>query len=172
MTALAGVLVLGILKGVLLATVVSLLLLIRSAAHPHVAFLGRIPGFRGLSDMQRNPDNAPVPGALVFRVDAALVYFNVEHVQDAVWQKIRSATEPLRLVVCDLSTSPNVDLAGARMLAKLHADLKAAGIELRMASAHATVRDILRGEGLEERAGYFGRRVTAIDILDEFEAKS
>jgi high affinity sulfate transporter 1 len=172
MTAFAGVLALGILKGVMLAAVVSLLLLIRSAARPHVAFLGRIPGFRGLSDMQRNPDNAPVSGALVFRVDAGLFYFNVEHVQEAVWERIRSATEPLRLVVCDLSTSPNLDLAGARMLAKLHADLKAAGIELRMASAHAGVRDLLRVEGLEERAGYFGRRITAIDIVDEFEGRS
>jgi high affinity sulfate transporter 1 len=172
MTAFAGVLALGILKGVMLAAVVSLLLLIRSAARPHVAFLGRIPGFRGLSDMLRNPSNAPVPGALVFRVDAGLFYFNVEHVQEAVWERIRSATEPLRLVVCDLSSSPNVDLAGARMLAKLHADLKAAGIELRMASAHAGVRDLLRAEGLEERAGYFGRRITAIDIVDEFEGRS
>ena len=169
MTALAGVLVLGILKGVMLAAVVSLLLLIRSAARPHVAFLGRIPGFRGLSDMQRNPDNASVRGALVFRVDAALVYFNVEHVQNAVWERIRSAADPLRLVVCDLSTSPNVDLAGARMLAKLHAELESAGIGLRFAGAHATVRDILRAQGLEERAGHIGRRVTAIDIVDEFE---
>jgi MFS superfamily sulfate permease-like transporter len=93
-------------------------------------------------------------------------------VQEAVWERIRSATAPLRLVVCDLSTSPNVDLAGARMLAKLHADLKATGIELRMASAHAGVRDLLRAEGLEERAGYFGRRIAAIDIVDEFEGRS
>jgi SulP family sulfate permease len=169
MTALAGVLVLGILKGVILAAVVSLLLLIRSVARPHVAFLGRIPGFRGLSDMQRHPENAPVLGALVFRVDAALVYFNVEHVQEVVWEKIRSTSGPLRLVVCDLSTSPNVDLAGARMLAKLFTDLKAAGIELRMAGAHADVRDILRAEGLEERTGHIGRRNTAVDIIDEFD---
>jgi high affinity sulfate transporter 1 len=172
MTALASVLVLGILKGVILAAVVSLLLLIARAARPQVAFLGRIPGFRGLSDMHRNPGNAPVPGALVFRVSAGLFYFNVEHVRAAVWEKVRSTAEPVRLVVCDLSTSPNVDLAGARMLAKLHADLKAAGIELRMASAHADVRDILRAEGLEERAGYFGRRIAAIDIVDEFEGRS
>ena len=55
------------------------------------------------------------------------------------------------------------------MLAKLHADLQAAGIEFRMAGAHATVRDILRAEGLEERAGYFGRRIAAADVVDEFE---
>jgi high affinity sulfate transporter 1 len=169
MVALAGVLVLGILKGVMLAAVVSLLLLIGRAARPHVALLGRIPGFRGLSDMERNPDNRPVPGALVFRVDAALLYFNVEHVYDEVWEAIRAGPTPVRLVVCDLSTSPNVDLAGARMLGKLHASLRAADIEFRLASAHAAVRDILRAEGLEERAGYFGRRITAVDIVDEFE---
>lgn len=169
MIAFAGVLALGILKGVMLAAIASLLLLIRRVAHPRVAFLGRIPGTRGLSDMERHPDNRPVAGALVFRVEAALLYFNVEHVQEVVMAKVRAAAQPLHLVVCDLSTSPNIDLAGARMLAKLHAQLQAAGITLRLASAHAAARDILRGEGLEDLVGYFGRRVTALDLLDEFE---
>jgi len=167
MVAFAAVLLLGILKGVMVAVVVSLLLLIRRAAHPHVAFLGRIPGTRRYSDMERNPDNEAVPGALVFRVEASLLYFNVEHVRDAVWEKIRSITGPLRLVVCDLSTSPVVDLAAARMLLTLQAALQAAGVPLRLVSAHAAVRDLLRAEGLEERVGYFGRRVSVADVIDE-----
>ena len=169
MIAFAGVLVFGILKGVMLAAVVSLLLLIRRASRPHVAFLGRIPGYRSLSDMARNPDNVSVPGALIFRVDAALLYFNVEHVRDVVWARIRSSDAPVRLAVCDLSTTPNIDLAGARMLAKLHGELQSAGIAFRLAGAHAAVRDLLRAEGLEERAGYFGRRIAAVDVVDEFE---
>ena len=169
MVAFAGVLVFGILKGVMLAAVVSLLLLLRRASRPHVAFLGRIPGFRGLSDMARNPDNVPVPGALVFRVDAALLYFNVGHVHDVVWERIRSSAERVRLVACDLSTTPNIDLAGARMFAKLHGELQSAGIAFRLAGAHAAVRDLLRAEGLEEQAGYFGRRIAAVDVVDEFE---
>ena len=168
MIAFAAVLLLGILNGVIVAVIASLLLLIRRTAHPHVAFLGNIPGTRGYSDMERNPDNEAVPGVLVFRVEASLLYFNVEHVRDAVWQRIRTATEPLRLVVCDLSTSPAVDLAGVRMLAQLHAELKAAGIRLRLVSAHAAVRDILRAEGLEETVGYFGRRISVADVIDEF----
>ena len=98
-----------------------------------------------------------------------MLYFNVEHVRDAVWSKIRSSPAPVRLVVCDLSATPNVDVAGARMLAKLHGALQSAGIAFRLAGAHAAVRDILRAEGLEERAGYFGRRITAVDVVDEFE---
>ena len=172
MVAFAAVLLLGILKGVIVAVLVSLLLLIRRAAHPHVAFLGRIPGTRSFSDMERNPDNEAVPGALVFRVEASLLYFNVEHVRDAVWEKIRAAAGPPKLVVCDLSTSPTVDLAGARMLATLHAELQAAGIRLRLVAAHATVRDILRAEGLEEPVGYFGRRISVADVIDEFQGRT
>ena len=116
MVAFAAVLLLGILKGVMVAVLVSMLLIIRRAARPHVAFLGRIPGTRRYSDMERNPDNEAIPGVLIFRVEASLLYFNVENVREAVWQKIRSTPGPLKLVVCDLSTSPIVDLAGARML--------------------------------------------------------
>ena len=167
MVAFAAVLLLGILKGVMVAVVVSLLLLIRRAANPHVAFLGRIPGTRLYSDMERNPDNEAVPGALVFRVEASLLYFNVEHVRDALWERIRSITGPLKLVVCDLSTSPVVDLAGARMLMTLQAELEAARVPLRLVAARAAVRDLLRAEGLEERVGYFGRRVSVADVIDE-----
>jgi MFS superfamily sulfate permease-like transporter len=160
---------LGILKGVMLAVVVSMLMLIRRAAQPHVALLGRIPGTRNYSDMERNPDNEAVRGVLVFRVEASLLYFNVEHVRDAVRQAIRPATAPLKLVVCDLSATPIVDLAGARMLAALHAELQGAGKRLRLVRAHAAVRDILRAEGLEERVGYFGRRISVADVIDEFQ---
>jgi MFS superfamily sulfate permease-like transporter len=134
-----------------------------------VAFLGRIPGTRSYSDMERNPDNTAVPGALLFRVEASLLYFNVEYVRDAVWQKIRSSPEPLRLVACDLSTSPSVDLSGTRMLAKLHEELSAAGIRLRLGGAHAAVRDILRAEGLEERVGSVNRAISLAAVVEEFQ---
>lgn len=94
MVAFAAVLLLGILKGVMVAVLVSMLLLIRRAAHPHVAFLGRIAGTRIYSDIERHPDNEPVAGVLVCRVEASLLYFNVEHVRAAVWQK--SARPPDR----------------------------------------------------------------------------
>jgi high affinity sulfate transporter 1 len=170
MVAFAAVLLLGILKGVLVAVLVSLLLIIRRAAQPHVATLGQIAGTRKYSDVERNPDNATVPGALLFRVEASILYFNAEHVREVVWQKIRSAAEPLQLVVCDLSTSPYVDLAGARMLAKLHEELAAAGMRLRLVGAHAAARDILRAEGLEDRVGPIRREIAMADVVNEFRA--
>ena len=165
MVALVGVLLLGILKGVLLAVVASILMLLARVARPHVAFLGRIPGTRRFSDLERNPDNETVPGLLLFRVEASLVYFNVEHVRQPVLQRLGAATEPIRLVVCDLSNSPYVDTAGARMLSALQRDLASSGVQFRLVEAHAAVRDILRAEGLHERAGPIDRRTSVDDVI-------
>jgi anti-anti-sigma factor len=168
MVALVGVLLLGILKGVLLAAIVSLLMLIAAASRPNIAFLGRIPGSRRYSDIQRNPDNEPIPGALVFRVESSVLYFNADFVRQVVGDRIQSSP-PLRLVVCDLSNSPYVDVAGARMLLGLQQDLEAHGVRFKLAEAHARVRDLLRAEGLEERVGYFGRHLSVDHVIAEFE---
>ena len=108
MVALVGVLLLGILKGVLVAAVASLLMLLAGAARPHVAFLGRIPGTRRFSDLERHSDNEILPSIIVFRVESSLLYFNVDHVRRMVSDKL-CATADLRLVVCDLSDSPVVE---------------------------------------------------------------
>jgi high affinity sulfate transporter 1 len=167
MVAFAGVLLLGILKGVLLAVVASILVLLAAVARPHIAFLGRIPGTHRFTDLERHPENEIIPGVLVFRVEASLLYFNVEHVRNRVWARI-SETDSLRLVVCDLSNSPYVDVAGATMLAELHKELSQRGIQLRIVEAHAKPRDLLRAEGLEEQVGYFGRHISVEQAIVEF----
>ena len=170
MVAFAAVLLLGILKGVIVAVLVSMLLLIRRAAHPHVARLGRIPGTRLFSDVERHLENQPVEGVAVFRPEASLLYFNAEYVRAAIRRHVLADGEPVRLVICDLSISSVVDLAGARMLSMLAGELRAAGIALRLVGAHAAARDMLRMEGLEERVGLLDRRLTVADAVDEFEA--
>ena len=89
---------------------------------------------------ERHPENEPIPDILVFRVEASLLYFNVEHVRETVWRKIRSGTQPVRVVVCDLSATPFVDLAGARMLTTLNAALKDVGMWLRLGRVRGSAR--------------------------------
>ena len=146
MVAFASVLLLGILKGVLLAALVSMVLLIRRAAVPPVSRLGRLPGTNRFGDVGRNPDAHDVPGALIVRVEAGLLYFNAGHVRDEVQRLIAQAGESLRVVVWDMSTSPYVDIAGMRMLLDLARELAARGVEMRIAEAHLTVRDLIRKE--------------------------
>jgi MFS superfamily sulfate permease-like transporter len=171
LAAIAGVLGSGLLRGVMLGVIISILMLLRRASRPHVAFLARIPGTRRFSDMDRHPENERVPGVLVCRVESALLYFNVEHVADTIHARVESAPEPVKLVLCDLSNVPHVDLAGAEMLKSLQRDLVAEGIEFQIVEARSAVRDLLRVEGLEEKFGHIGRFKSLADVLDEFQGE-
>jgi MFS superfamily sulfate permease-like transporter len=167
--ALVGVLLFGILKGVLIAVIASILLLIHHVARPHVAFLGRIPGTRRFSDLARHQDNERIPGVLAFRVESGIVYFNVDHVFRVVLDRVEAELKTLRLVICDLSTSPNIDLAGAKMLLELQTELAKRGVILHLVEAHASVRDLLRIEGAEERVGRIDRFETVADVIEHFQ---
>jgi len=172
LVAFFGVLLLGILKGVTISAVASILFLLRLLARPHVANLGRIPGTSRFSDVARHPDNELFPGLYLFRVEAPLLYFNVEAIDKAVRYSVEAALTPVKLVVCDLSTSPYIDAAGARMLAQLDQQLRREGISFRVAEAHASVRDILRSTGVDRSIGGVNRLISVADIVQEFETRS
>jgi high affinity sulfate transporter 1 len=162
--AFAGVLVLGILKGVLLAAVISVLVLIGLTAYPHVARLGRVPGTRLYSDLERHPDNEQVPGVLIVRVEARILYFNVEHIRAEVNRYLADAGDGLRLVVWDLSASSYVDIAGVRLLSEFQRTLAARGVTLRIVDALATVRDLIRQQ-MGMSAGEISRRISIDDVI-------
>jgi MFS superfamily sulfate permease-like transporter len=166
MAALLGVLWAGLLKGVLLGAVISLVLLIRRVSKPHVAFLGKIPGARRYSDLERHTNNEPTPGVLAFRVESSIVYFNSEHVFDTVLTRLDALKEPVRAVICDLSTSPAIDMAGARMFLTLDAELTKRGIDFRLVEARSTVRDMLRVEGVEEKVGRIDRFTSLAEAIE------
>jgi high affinity sulfate transporter 1 len=162
--ALGAVLLLGILHGILLAALATILLLLLRASRPHVAFLGRIPGTNSYSDIARHPENEVLPGAMVFRPEASLVYINADAVLEAVLTRLRDANR-ISVVVCDLSASPNIDLAGSRMLHGLYDELTARGILLRVVGARGNVRDLLRADGLAKKVGAIDRSVTLDSLL-------
>ena len=166
--AFVGVLLLGILQGVLLAALASILLLLHRAATPHVAFLGRIPGTRRFSDLERHTDNERIEGVLVFRVEASLPYFNAENVRQAVLDRLRLEGAGIRLVVCDLSASPYVDLAGGRMLEDLSDALAARDVALRLVDARAATRDLLRRQGLAAKVGGLDRSESVEDVVEHW----
>ena len=171
MAALLGVLGAGLLQGVLIGAIISLVQLLRRAAHPHVAFLGQIPDTNRFSDLERHPDNIPHQGALIFRVEASVLYFNVEHVRDTVLGRLRKESTPPNLVVCDLSTSPYVDLHGAKVLGALADEVSSTGIRFQVVEARASVRDRLRGEGLDEKFGGIDRFRTVAHVIEAFETQ-
>lgn len=166
MIALASVIVFGILKGVVLAAISSIVLILIAISDPHIAFLGRIPGTRRYTDISRHSDNELIPGMLLFRVEASILYFNVENIRNTVWTEVLASEKTLQCVIWDFSTSPYVDTAGAELIQKLFLDLKAKGITLRIAEAHAEVRDMLRAEEIDHLLGHISRKVSIDDFVN------
>jgi SulP family sulfate permease len=164
---LVAVLALGILQGILLGAVASIVLLLIKAARPHVAFLGRIPGTRQFSDRERHPENEALEGIIAFRPEANLLYMNADSVLETVEARLKSqGYSGVRMVVCDMSASPFIDLAGLAILEKLHADLASKGVPLRIVGAHASVRDLLKAAGLDAKVGGISHGVTLSDVIE------
>ncbi|MCZ7640802.1 MAG: SulP family inorganic anion transporter [Verrucomicrobia bacterium] len=168
MAALLGVLGSGLLRGVMIGAALSLIQLLRRAARPHVAFLGRIPGTRRFSDRARHPDNELIPGVHIFRPETGLLYFNVDHVCETILDRVRSEATPPKLVVLDLSAAPQVDLQSSHALGGLADDLTARGIRFQAVEAHASVRDRLRHAGLDQRLGGIDRATSVADVIDRW----
>lgn len=152
-TALLGVLGSGLLMGVLIGAVLSLMLLLRRAMYPHATELGRVPGTEYFADRIRHPENERIPGVFIFRCDGALLYFNTEHVRDRFFELLAGRKDEVKTCVFFLGTVSGLDLAGVEFLTELHQKLHEQGIRLRLAEARSQVREALRRGGFEKHYG-------------------
>jgi high affinity sulfate transporter 1 len=168
-TAFIGVLTFGLLLGVMIGAVISLVQLVRVSSRPHVALLGRIAGTRRFSDCERHHDNQLIPEVMIFRPESALVYFNVDNVCDAILSRVHAEAAPPKLVVLDLSAASLVDMQSAYMLAGMAEELIAARIQFQTVEARSSVRDRLRHEGVDSKLGGVNRFTTVADVIDHFQ---
>jgi len=167
-TAFIGVLTFGLLLGVMIGAVISLVQLVHASSRPHVALLGRIPGTRRFSDCERHQDNQLIPEVMIFRPESALIYFNVDNVCDAILSRVRAAPKLPKLVVLDLSAAPLVDMQSAHMLAGMAEELTAKHIRFQAVEPRSSVRDRLRHEGIDTKLGGVDRFTTVADVIDHF----
>jgi SulP family sulfate permease len=147
--AFAGVLGQGILRGVVVGVVLTLLLLLRRASLSNIAELGQVKHSAEFASITDGEERARVPGVLVARIDGSLLYFNAERARDHLLELLTARSEPISHVILFLGTVPAVDLAGADMLIELQHALAGRGTELRFAGPHSRVRDALVRAGLD-----------------------
>jgi len=166
MVATVGVFAFGILKGVLLAAIFSILLLLKRASRPRITFLGRLPGTDRFADSSRYLETEATPQVLVLRVEAGLFYFNAQNVKNQVLEGVRQHGA-VELLVIDLSTSANIDLAGVRMIRELEEQVARAGAALALAEVHGDVRDLMRAEGLETRIPGIAQRMKIAALIEQ-----
>jgi high affinity sulfate transporter 1 len=155
LAALAGVLVLDTLPGLVVGVVISLVLLLARASRPHVATLVMDPHGTWVDEERRTvrgkAPGSSVPGVIVVRVESGLFFANADTVRDVV-RKL-AADRRATLVVLDARTMPFVDSAAAGMLGLLRRDLDRSGARLVLAEDVGQVRDVLRAVADDEEGG-------------------
>jgi high affinity sulfate transporter 1 len=169
MVALLGVLGSGLLRGVLIGAILSLIVLLRRGSRPHTVELGRVPGTQQFGDIERHPENERLPGVFIFRADTSLLYFNVDFIRDRFLALLAARDDKPPLAIFHLGTVPMVDLAGAEMLIELHRTMKEHGGQFHIAEAHGNVRDALRRAGYETACGKVEANRSVTDCLSQLE---
>lgn len=151
---MAGVLVLGVLAGLLVAVGISILVLLSRIARPAGGPLGRLRGTSVWVRADRHTDQTTTePGLLVYRLNAALAFANAKLLRDGVRAAVETAEPPVGVVLVDMSLSTDLDVETVDVLDKLVTDLTAAGAELWLGGVHTPARAVLDRAGLTARIG-------------------
>jgi high affinity sulfate transporter 1 len=154
MLALLGVLLIDVLQGMMIGLLASLALVIYRSSRPHVSSLGRVPGVPGAySDLVRHPENMPVPGVLILRLDSPLTYYNALTVRDRFRDMIAAVQPPPRAVILDAAVQDLLDLTSGEVLKGFVKELQGKGIAVYVAEVHTPVAEFARRIGLSDLIG-------------------
>jgi high affinity sulfate transporter 1 len=137
--AFLGVALLGVLPGIAIAVALSVLNVFRRAWWPYQTVLGRPQGITGYHDVRVHPTAERLPGLVIFRFDAPLIFANARVFRDQIRDLARTDPPPVWIVVA-AEPMTDVDTTAADMLEDLDEELNAAGISLVFAEMKTPVQ--------------------------------
>ena len=145
--AFLGVALLGVLPGIVVAVVLSIYNVFRRSWWPYQATLGRVDGQPGVHDTVVNPEAALMPGLIIFRFDAPLIFANARTFREQI-TAFADETPELRWILIAAEPITDVDTTAADMLEDLDEMLNARGISLVFAEMKNPVREKIERYGL------------------------
>ena len=150
-----GVLVVGVLQGILVAVMLSLINVLYHISKPHDALLDDIDESGGTVYREIGEKATPMaePGLIVYRFDAPLIFANAGYFTERLEELVANTGEGLKCVILDAEAISDFDSTAAEALADVDASLEKRGVELWIARANEPLRDLLQTTGLSTRIG-------------------
>jgi sulfate permease, SulP family len=158
----ASELTLGVLHGIALGVVLSLMMLIYRTTHPQGAVLGQLPGTEAYRDVELHPEAITFPGLLIWRPGGDLFFASIGHVGHGMKAALAASHPQARDVLLDAESVNLVDTTALDELLNVVKELQDQGITVALARVRDQVRERMRLEGLEAAVGpeNFHERVT------------
>lgn len=147
-----GVIAFGVLPGILVGIVLSLLMVLSQIARPQDALLGRVPGSASLHDVGDDEAAQTIPGLVVYRFYGPLLFANARFFIERLEHFIARETHPVRQVILDARAIPDIDVTAGEQVRTLVTRLHERGIRIVVAEAHLPLREAAHRLGLEDTA--------------------
>ena len=137
--AFIGVVALGVLPGIAVAVALSIGNVFRRAWWPYQTILGRVPGVPGFHDVRSYPDAERLPGCVIFRFDAQLIFANARTFREQI-RKLARSEPPRKWIIVAAEPITDVDTTAADMLRDIDEELNASDVHLVFAEMKDPVR--------------------------------
>jgi high affinity sulfate transporter 1 len=159
---IAGELTLGVLQGIALGVVLSLVLLVYRTSHPQAAVLGQLPGTEAYRDVARHPQALTFPGLLIWRPGGELFFANIGYLSYELRAALAACRPPAKHVLVDAESVNLIDTSACDTLLIVIKGLQSQGITFAFARVRDEVREQMRLGGIEAVVGStnFHERVT------------
>ena len=126
--AMAGVVAVGAIRAILFAVALATLRFVRLVSRPKVEILGKIKGFPGLHSIERHPEAVTIPGLMLFRFNAPIVFFNAPYFKREVLAAANAAGPSLKWLVIDMLPITMIDATGLYTVEEVFESLKQRGV--------------------------------------------
>jgi high affinity sulfate transporter 1 len=170
-----GVLVIGVLPGVVLAIMLALLQVLIRIYRPGDTLQGFVPGLEGYNDLAMSEDAQPVPGMIIYRFDAPLLFFNADYFKSRILSLVDDASPRPRWFVLNAEAISQLDTTGTQALSDLIGELRARGVQMVVARPKLYMRKygkpMRMGEKIGEDNIFFSVRA-AVDAIRQREGRS
>jgi MFS superfamily sulfate permease-like transporter len=164
-----GVILLGVLEGIVVAVVLSILLSFQRNWWPHGEVLGKVHGRDGWHSDSQGDELVEQPDVVVFRWEAPLFFANSGMFADQIRELARQRRPAWIVLQCEAIT--DIDVTAAGMLERLDNELNAKSVHLAFVEMRSRLRDLVHEYGLHEaldRDHFYG---TIEEALADIEAK-
>ncbi len=148
-----GVLVIGVLPGVVFAIALALLQVLVKVYRPAEALQGIVPGEEGYNDLSLSEDARPVPGVIIYRFDAPLLFFNADYFKQRVLSLVDGTTPRPRWLVLNAEGVNQLDSTGAQAIDELIGELQVRGVHLVVARPKLFMRKYGQPMGIGGKIG-------------------
>ncbi|MGZ8763389.1 MAG: SulP family inorganic anion transporter [Acidimicrobiia bacterium] len=143
-----GVVLFGVLQGILIAVVLSILLFFRRSWWPHGEVLGHVDSLEGWHSVDRYAESVETPGVVVYRWEAPLFFANSSIFREQVRDLVRERNPRWVVLQCEAIT--DIDVTAADMLQRLDLELNEHGVHLAFVELRDRLRELVSRYGLDQ----------------------